>query len=100
MLAVSLSIAKWQIYDPLHASGGEQAQVHIWPKLIIASIVLGMLGMVLCISGNRREGKEVDFNNMDWSTTLAALGGAALGLGLYFYALTSLSAHGYAVRAW
>ena len=96
VLFVALALAKWQIYNPLHAAEYGYTELHIWPKLIAFAIMLGLYGLCLCIFGSDlNESMPVDFNNINWKVAVAASGLAFFGLAVYVYVMISLNDQGY-----
>lgn len=97
LLLIALAIAKWQIYNPLHAAEYGYTELHVWPKLIGGAILLGAYGIVLCIFGDRLNASmPKDFQNISWQFAVVAAGLAFLGLAVYIFVMTRLTDQGYA----
>jgi hypothetical protein len=54
LVLVSAALAKWQIYDPLHAAERGQTTVWLSGKLVTLAISLGLCGLALLVLGPRR----------------------------------------------
>lgn len=96
-----LGLAKWQIYDPLHARELGRKEVWIDAKLVGLAIILPALGALFLLFGERVEGwlrsgwLDIDTGALSWRNVVVI---STLGLGLgavYLWVLMRLGAQGY-----
>jgi hypothetical protein len=101
-IVLGLILAKWQIYDPLHAA--EQHKQKVW--ILLYSVILGIYlppaGLLLLVFG-RRTAKwfQIDPQNLNLKNAVCLLLFAAVGGAAIVYVLASLESQGYHVtRGW
>jgi hypothetical protein len=96
LVLVSAALAKWQIYDPLHAAERGQTTVWLSGKLVTLAISLGLCGLALLVLGTRaNRWFEFDPQNLGWKPVLVLGGVAVLCLAIYIVVELTLAAHGY-----
>ncbi len=96
-----LGLAKWQIYDPLHARELGRKEVWIDAKLVGLAIILPALGALFLVFGERVEGLlrsgwlDIDTGALCWRNVVVILT-LALGLGaVCVWERMRLAAQGY-----
>jgi xanthine/uracil permease len=96
MSAIGLGLAKWQIYDPLHAAERHQQQVWISGKLIGIAIIVSIYGLALVVFGRKtNDFMKIDPKNIDWGKAFLLFGTAIICLAAYVLIMARLSAQGY-----
>lgn len=94
--AIGIGLAKWQIYDPLHAAERHQDEVWISSKLVGIAVVLSAYGIALIIFGRKtNDCLKIDPKNIDLRKACYLIGTAILCLVVYIWIMTTLSAQGY-----
>ena len=95
-IVISLGLAKWQIYDPLHAAAEGRKQVWIHSSLLAAAIALGPYGILLLLFGRKpNDWFKIDPENINWKNALFLGAFALFGLGVYIYIDRQLALQGY-----
>ena len=99
LIAVGLWLAKWQIYDPLHAAEQHRKEVWILSELIALAVIGPAYGVLLLLFG-RWPIRWFAFNpeNLNWKNTLSLVFFAASGVAAIFYVIGSLESQGYVVK--
>ena len=98
LLVVGLFLAKWQIYDPLHAAELGRPEVHIYAILVALGVFLPPLGMSYLVFGRRAsEWIQIDPQNLSFASVSYLLCFMGIGLTILFYVLSSLEKQGYRV---
>ena len=98
-LLVAAPLAKWQIYDPLHAL--EHGRPNLWVSgwLIGLAVLLGVYGAAMCVFGRTAvEWLRVDPQNMSWRFAIAASAVAFSGLAVFVLVMLRLADYGYVSR--
>ena len=98
-IAIGLALAKWQIYDPLHAAAQHKQQVWILSELVGAATAFLAYGVLLLLFGKRpNEWFRIDPENLSWKNTLSLLAFGAVGIAIYFFVIGTLESQGYVVK--
>jgi len=99
MIVVGLLVAKWQIYDPLHAAEQHRREVWILSELIGLAIYGPAYGVLLLLFGRRpNQWFKFDPQNLSLKNVLSLLAFGAVGLAAIFYVIGSLESQGYVVK--
>jgi len=101
-IVLGLILAKWQIYDPLHAAEQHKQEVWILSELVALAIYGPAYGLLLLLFGSRpNRWFAIDPQNLSLKNTLSLLLFGAVGLAAIFYVIGSLEAQGFIVkRGW
>ena len=99
---LGLILAKWQIYDPLHAAEQNKQKVWILLYFVMLGILLPLFGLPLLIFGRRTiRWFSIDPQNLDWKNTAFLVSFAAVGIAAFVCVLAALESQGYHVtRGW
>ena len=98
-IAVGSLLAKWQIYDPLHAAAQHKQEVWILSYLVAAAIALPAYGVLLLLFGKRpNEWFKIDPQNLSWKNTVSLLAFAGVCLAVIFFVIGTLESQGYLVK--
>jgi uncharacterized membrane protein YidH (DUF202 family) len=98
-IALGLLLAKWQIYDPLHAAVQHKQRVWILSELVGAAIVLPAYGALLLLFGKRpNEWFKIDPQHLSWRNTASLLVFAGVCLAVLFFVVGTLEHQGYVVK--
>jgi hypothetical protein len=98
-VVVGLLLAKWQIYDPLHAAEQHRQQVWILSELVGAGIFLPAYGVLLILFGRRpAEWFKINPQNLSWKNTVSLLAFAGVCLAVLFFVLGTLESQGFVVK--
>ena len=65
ILVVGLLVARWQIWEPLHAAQLGMQSVTVWSWGVFAAVALPWLGLAYLIFGSRVDRHLLLFNMMD-----------------------------------
>ncbi len=99
LLIVGLGMAKWQIYDPLHAKENGVTEVTINSTMMALGILLPVLGLAIVVAGNGIEkffaDMRVDPKRLNWKSVVFLLTMALVGGGAWIWVQMALSAQGY-----
>lgn len=99
MLVIGLGLAKWQIYDPLHAREQGLEQVTISSLLVVLAILASVLGVTTLVVGDRLErifeDLRIDPKRLNWKNTAILLLVALIGGAIWIWIQLDLSAQGY-----
>jgi hypothetical protein len=99
MLIIGLGLAKWQVYDPLHAREQGIEQVTIYSLLVGLAVLLPILGVATLVMGDRLErifeDIKIDPKRLNWKSIAILLLMALLGGSTWIWILLELSAQGY-----
>lgn len=99
LLLVGLGMAKWQIYDPLHAKENGVTEVTISSTMMALAIMLPVLGLAIMLAGNGFEkffaDIRVDPKRLSWKSVAFLLAMALIGGGAWIWVEMALSAQGY-----
>src|SRR4051812_26457520 len=75
LIGVGLLLAKWQIYDSLHATEEHKHEIWILSYLVGLAIYAPAWGLLLVLFGNRpNEWFKFDPENLSWKSTISLLG--------------------------
>ena len=100
-LIISAALAKWQIYNPLHAAENGKQSVWTWGVLVSLAIILFLYGFALIVFGKRtNEWVKFDPNNLNWKQAAFLIIFAIVGLAIYIWIDRSLAAQGYTTKYW
>jgi len=99
VLIIGLALAKWQIYDPLHAREQGLERVTISSLLIGLAILLSVFGAAILILGDRFEkiigNLQIDPKRLNWKSTVFLVLIALVGGSIWVWVQLELSAQGY-----
>ena len=99
LLIIGLGMAKWQIYDPLHAKENGVTEVTISSTMMALAIILPILGLAIMVAGNSIEkffaDIQVDPKRLTWKSVVFLLTMALIGGGAWIWVKMALSAQGY-----
>jgi hypothetical protein len=96
VLGVGGILAKWQIYDPLHAAENGSPEIWISVKVIGLAILLIFFGLAFVIFGNRvNKWLKVDVNNIGWKNALFYVFMAAVCIATFLWVRSELLSQGY-----
>ena len=99
VLIIGLALAKWQIYDPLHAREQGLERVTISSLLIGLAILLSVFGAAILILGDRFEkiigNLQIDPKRLNWKSTAFLVLIALVGGSIWVWVQLELSAQGY-----
>ncbi len=99
VLIIGLALAKWQIYDPLHAREQGLERVTISSLLIGLAILLSVFGAAMLILGDRFEkiigNLQIDPKRLNWKSTAFLVLIALVGGSIWVWVQLELSAQGY-----
>ncbi len=72
LLIIGLGMAKWQIYDPLHAKENGVTEVTISSTMLALAIMLPVLGLAIMLAGNGIEkfftDMQIDPKRLNWKS--------------------------------
>lgn len=99
MLIIGLGLAKWQVYDPLHAREQGIDQITVYSLLVALAVLLTIFGSGALLMGSRLEkileDIRIDPKRSNWkSTTILLLMTLAAG-SIWLWILLELSEQGY-----
>jgi len=99
MLIIGLGLAKWQVYDPLHAREQGIDQITVYSLLVALAVLLTIFGSGALLMGSRLEkileDIRIDPKRLNWkSTTILLLMTLAAG-SIWLWILLELSEQGY-----
>ncbi|HEY6093836.1 MAG TPA: hypothetical protein VIU93_02675 [Gallionellaceae bacterium] len=99
LLIIGLGMAKWQIYDPLHAKENGVTEVTISSTMMALGIILPILGLAIMVAGNSIEkffaDIQVDPKRLTWKSVAFLLTMALIGGGAWIWVQMALSAQGF-----
>jgi hypothetical protein len=99
LIAVGLFVARWQIYDPLHAAEQHKEKVWVLAYLVGFAIIGPAWGLLLLLFGKRpNEWFKFDPQNLSLKSAASLIAFAAIGVIAIFYVIHSLEIQGYRVR--
>jgi hypothetical protein len=100
LLAIGLLIAKWQIYDPLHAAERHVQHLEIYQELVALAVLFSVGGVLLVLFGPKKikEWFVINPKNLSLKHTLILLSTAGVCLAVFFYVLGELAKQGYTVK--
>jgi hypothetical protein len=99
LITVGLLLAKWQIYDPLHAAEQRKEQVWILSYLVGAGVYLPALGFLQLLFGNRpNRWFAFDPQKLSLKNTVSLLLFGGIGIAVIFFVIASLESQGYVVK--
>jgi hypothetical protein len=99
MLIIGLGLAKWQIYDPLHALEQGIERITVYSVLVGLAVLLSVFGSATLVIGDRLEkifeDIRIDPKRLNWkSITILLLMTLVVG-STWVWILLELSAQGY-----
>jgi hypothetical protein len=98
-ILVGLIIAKWQVYDPLHAAEQHLREITIYSGLIGLGVFMPPYGLLLLLFGRKpNQWFAFDPQNLKWKNVVSLLAFGAAGMVAIFYVIGRLEAQGYHVR--
>ena len=98
-IVLGLLLAKWQIYDPLHAAEQHKHEVWILSELVVMAIALPAYGVLLLLFGKRpNEWFKINPENLSWKNTVCLLAFAGVCIAVFIFVLGSLESQGYVVK--
>jgi|SRR5436853_2241378 len=99
MLIIGLGLAKWQVYDPLHAREQGLEQVTVDSLLVGLAVLLSVLGAASLVMGDRLERifEDIRFDpkRLNWKSTTVLLLMTLVAGSIWIWILFGLSAQGY-----
>ena len=99
MLIIGLGLAKWQVYDPLHAREQGLEQVTVYSLLVGLAVLLSVLGAASLVMGDRLERifEDIRFDpkRLNWKSMTVLLLMTLVGGSIWIWILFELSAQGY-----
>lgn len=97
LLVVSFALAKWQIYDPLHAAKSGKQEIVIISSCFIVAVVGGVAGVLYLLFGSKinQWGDRFSPDNVGWKAAVFYICLAMVCLALFIYVLVSLSNQGF-----
>ncbi len=98
-IVLGLILAKWQIYDPMHAAEQHKQEVWILSVFVALGIYLPPLGLLQLIFGRRLiKWVSIDPQNLNLKNTVCLVLFAAVGVAALVYVLGTLESQGYHVK--
>jgi hypothetical protein len=99
LIVVGSLLAKWQIYDPLHAAAQGRQNVWLLSELVAAGVFLPAAGILLLVFGRRvNQWFAFDPQHLNWKSTACLLAVGAAGLAVFFFVLAMLEKQGYVIK--
>jgi hypothetical protein len=96
---VGLLLAKWQIFNPLHAAEQRRNSIWIHAGLIASAIIFPVYGVLLMLFGKRpNEWFVINPQNVGWKNTLILLVISGGCLVVFFSVINSLENQGFVVK--
>ena len=99
MLIIGLGLAKWQVYDPLHAREQGLEQVTVYSSLVGLAVLLSVLGAASLLVGNRLdrifEDIRIDPKRLNWKSIAVLLLMTLMVGSTWIWIQLELSAQGY-----
>ena len=99
MLIIGLGLAKWQVYDPLHAREQGLEQVTVYSLLVGLAVLLSVLGAASLVMGDRLErileDIRMDPKRLNWKSITVLLLMTLMTGSTWIWILLELSAQGY-----
>jgi len=99
MLIIGLGLAKWQVYDPLHAREQGIEQVTVYSLLVGLAVLLPVLGAASLVMGDRLErifeDIRIDPKRLNWKSIAVLLLMTLVAGSIWIWILLELSAQGY-----
>ncbi|SRR6266480_280513 len=99
MLIIGLGLAKWQVYDPLHAREQGLEQVTVDSLLVGLAVLLSVLGVASLVMGDRLERifEDIRFDpkRLNWNSISVLLLMTLVAGSVWIWILFELSAQGY-----
>ena len=99
MLIMGLGLAKWQVYDPLHAREQGLEQVTVYSLLVGLAVLLPVLGAACLVMGDRFErifeDIRIDPKRLNWKSIALLLLMTLVTGSTWIWILLELSAQGY-----
>lgn len=99
MLIIGLGLAKWQVYDPLHAREQGAEQVTVYSLLVGLAVLLTIFGTATLLMGKRMEkiveDLRIDPKRLSWKSITVLLFMALVAGSTWIWILLELSAQGY-----
>ncbi len=99
MLIIGLGLAKWQVYDPLHAREQGLEQVTVDSLLVGLAVLLSVLGAACLVMGDRLERifEDIKFDpkRLNWKSITVLLLMTLVTGSIWIWILFELSAQGY-----
>jgi hypothetical protein len=98
-IVLGLLLAKWQIYDPLHAANDHKHEVWILIYLVGLGISLPPCGLLLLIFGRRTiPWFKIDPQNLDFKKTACLVLFAAVQVAVFVYVVGTFESQGFHVK--
>jgi hypothetical protein len=95
-IVAGLILAKWQIYDSLHAAEQHKSQVTIYSTLVAGAVFLPAYGVLLVLFGRWPiQWFRIDPQNLSVKNTVCSLLFAAIGIVVFLFVLSSLESQGF-----
>ena len=99
MLIIGLGLAKWQVYDPLHARAQGLEQVTVDSLLVGLAVLLSFFGAASLVMGDRLErifgDIRFDPKRLNWKSITVLLLMTLVAGSIWIWILFELSAQGY-----
>ena len=99
MLIIGLGLAKWQIYDPLHAREQGLEQVTVSSLLVGLAVLVSVLGAATVVMGDRLERVfediRIDPKRLNWKSIAVLLLMTLVAGSIWIWIRFELSAQGY-----
>jgi len=99
MLIIGLGLAKWQVYDPLHAREQGLEQVTVDSLLVGLAVLLSVFGAAALVMGDRLErifeDIRIDPKRLNWKSITVLLLMTLMAGSTWIWILLELSAQGY-----
>ncbi|MGA2064065.1 MAG: hypothetical protein ABSG86_03805 [Thermoguttaceae bacterium] len=99
ILALGLLLAKWQIYDPLHAAEQHIQRVELYTELVFLAIFLPGFGGLMTLFGMKpMQWFKINPQNLSLKNTLILLSSAAVCLAALLFVIAQLERQGYVMK--
>ncbi len=99
LLLAGLGLAKWQIYDPLHAAENGVHEVTLYGLAQFLGIILPLLGLAMVLAGHGVERflhtLRFDPKRLNWKSAVFLLFFVGLGIYAWEWVNHALTAQGY-----
>ena len=99
MLIIGLGLAKWQVYDPLHARDQGFEQVTVYSLLVGLAVLLSVLGAATFVMGDRLEkifeDIKMDPKRLNWKSVTVLVLMTLVAGSTWIWIRFELSAQGY-----